>query len=87
MLQYLAESFHEDIDISDKISGFSNDASQHESMTSSTSSLQSEIKVVVTTPRKETEAQGSFISYLVESQVKNIHMHSFYCFFLTPLLE
>ncbi|KAG2197950.1 hypothetical protein INT47_002977 [Mucor saturninus] len=67
---YLAESFHEDIDISDKVSGFSNDASQHESMTSSTSSLQSEIQVVVTAPRKETEGQGSFISYLVESHNK-----------------
>lgn len=72
---------HEDIDISDKLSNFSNDTSQHESMSSSTSSLipqHVERKVVVTEPRKEMEQQGTFISYLVESQVKS----TLYCYFM-----
>ncbi|KAG2237157.1 hypothetical protein INT48_004659 [Thamnidium elegans] len=62
------ESSHIDIDISDKKSNFSNDSNS-----SSSSSVNiPQIIVKVKEPRKETEQQSTFISYLVESQNKKV---------------
>ncbi|KAL9554219.1 hypothetical protein MBANPS3_002926 [Mucor bainieri] len=83
---YLSESSHMDIDISDKHQTFSNDTSQNgDSMSENSihheqaaaeeqpsSHALAESKIHVSDPRKETEQQSTFISYLVQSNKKQV---------------
>ncbi|CAO3651883.1 unnamed protein product [Mucor hiemalis] len=77
---YFSEASHMDIDISDKQHSFDNDMSLASSSTSDSSSaiasqqeqLRANKKVRVDQPRKETEQQSTFISYLVMSDKKQV---------------